>query len=71
MSLLRNPPDCSTKKYFRSNSNILTGEVKQIDTFFIWRTFHLSTMLVRNINLLNKRDNTEVGDPRCFIEWLS
>ena len=59
MSLLRNLPDCSSKKHFRDNSNILIGEVK-----------HISTLLITNNNLPNKRDNTEEAGLGCFIEWL-
>ena len=46
MSLLRNPPDCSTKKYFRNSSNILTGD-----------TPHFYTKLITNNNLLNITNN--------------
>ena len=66
MSLQRNPPDCSTKKYFRDNSNILTGEVKHKSIHFFDKlpTFPL---LITNNNVLNKRDKTEEADPQVFF----
>ena len=64
-------PDSTTKKYFRDNSIILTGEVKYKSIrFFTWQSSHFSIMFLTNSNLLNKRDNAKEVDPQIFHRMI-
>ena len=67
MSLLRNPPDCSTKNSTFYSPHFYT---KLITNNNLLNITNNNLLNITNNNLLNIRDNTEKVDPRCFMEWL-
>ena len=61
MSLLRNFPDCFTKKHFRDNSNSLTGEIKQKSMRF---SLNQKNTLQIRITVTRKSKISE------YLKWL-